>query len=229
MARKISARLLRWGMNLWPPFLGAGIRVRRIADDFREVAVELPLRFYNRNYVGTHFGGSLFAMTDPFFMLMVVHNLERDYLVWDKAASIDFIAPGRGRVRASFRLTESDLEQIRRCTADGDKHLHLFKVDVTDEEGLVVARVEKIVYVRRKRREAAQVEHEASRLAHPAAPAVARMRQADATATAPARRVSEPGPPVAVREEQATRAISRPQHAAEAAVDDSSARAATPR
>ncbi len=151
MARKISARWLRIGMNLWPPFLGAGIRVRRISDDFREVSVDMPLRFYNRNYVGTHFGGSLYAMTDPFFMLMVVHNLERDYLVWDKAASIDFIAPGRGRVRASFRLTDHDLSQIRACTAGGDKHLHLFKVDVTDEEGLTVARVEKIVYVRKKK------------------------------------------------------------------------------
>lgn len=151
MARQVSARLLRWGMNLWPPLLGAGIRVRHIADDFRDITVEMPLRFYNRNYVGTHFGGSLFAMTDPFFMLMVVHNLPRDYLVWDKAASIDFIAPGRGRVRAHFRLTDTDLAQIRARTADGDKHLHLFKVDVTDPEGLVVARVEKIVYVRRKR------------------------------------------------------------------------------
>jgi acyl-coenzyme A thioesterase PaaI-like protein len=151
MARKISARLLRWGMNLWPPFLGAGIRVRQIAPDFREVTVEMPLRLYNRNYVGTHFGGSLFAMTDPFFMLMVVHNLSPDYLVWDKAASIDFVSPGRGRVRAQFRLTDQDLAQIRACTDGGDKHLHLFKVDVTDAEGLVVARVEKIVYVRRRR------------------------------------------------------------------------------
>jgi acyl-coenzyme A thioesterase PaaI-like protein len=151
MARQISARWLRWGMNLWPPFLGAGIRVRHIAPDFRDITVEMPLRFYNRNYVGTHFGGSLFAMTDPFFMLMVVRNLAHDYLVWDKAASIDFIAPGRGCVRSRFLLTDADLAQIRTRTADGDKHLHLFKVDVTDAEGLVVARVEKIVYIRRKR------------------------------------------------------------------------------
>jgi acyl-coenzyme A thioesterase PaaI-like protein len=151
MASKVSARLLRWGMNLWPPFLGAGIRVRHIAPDLREVLVEMPLRVYNRNYLGTHFGGSLYAMTDPFFMLMVVHNLEREYIVWDKEASIDFIAAGRGRVRARMRLTELDLEQIRARTADGDKHLHLFRTEVTDDEGLVVARVEKIVYVRRRR------------------------------------------------------------------------------
>ena len=138
-------------MNLWPPFFGAGIRIRHIAEDFREVVVEMPLRVYNRSDGDTHFGGSLFAMTDPFFRLMVVHNLDRDYLVWDKETSIDFVSPGRGRVRAQLRLTERDLEQILARTAEGDKHLHLFRADVTDEEGLVVARVEKIVYVRRMR------------------------------------------------------------------------------
>ena len=114
-------------------------------------AGKLALGLFNRNYVGTHFGGSLYAMTDPFFALMVLHNLPGDYLVWDKAASIDFLAPGRSRMQARFVLTDDDLERIVRMTAGGDKHLHLFKVDVVDEEGLVVAKVEKIVYVRRRR------------------------------------------------------------------------------
>jgi acyl-coenzyme A thioesterase PaaI-like protein len=151
MARKMPPWLLKLGMNLWPPFLGAGIRVKRIAADFREIVVEMPLRLYNRNYFGTHFGGSLYAMTDPFFALMVLHNLPTNYLVWDKAASIEFVAPGRSRVRAVARLTQDDLDTILKMTASGDKHLHLFRLDVTDAEGLVVARVEKIVYVRKKR------------------------------------------------------------------------------
>ena len=150
MARKYPPRLLRLAMNLWPPYLGAGIRVRRIAADYREIVVEMPLRLYNRNYFGSHFGGSLYAMTDPFFALMVLHNLSDEYSVWDKAAAIEFIAPGRSRMRASFRLTDDDLDRIRRMTDGGDKHLHLFNVDVVDDEGLVVAKVEKIVYVRRR-------------------------------------------------------------------------------
>jgi acyl-coenzyme A thioesterase PaaI-like protein len=150
MAGKISPRALRFGMNLWPPFLGAGIRVRRIAPDFREVRVELRLGFGNRNYFGTHFGGSLYAMTDPFFALMVHHNLPPTYMVWDKAGSIEYLAPGRGVVSATFRLEQSDIDTIVRMTAGGDKHLHLFKADVVDAEGLTVAKVEKIVYARRK-------------------------------------------------------------------------------
>jgi acyl-coenzyme A thioesterase PaaI-like protein len=139
-------------MNLWPPYLGAGIRVEHIAPDFRSVTVALVRRWYNRNYVGTHFGGSLYAMTDPFFALMVIHNLSSDYVVWDKSASIDYLAPGRGRVWARFELTEGDLEHISKMTEAGDKHLHLFTVDVRDADGMAVARVEKIVYVRRKRK-----------------------------------------------------------------------------
>ena len=143
--------MLRWGMNLWPPFLGAGIRVRRIAPDFREVVVDMRLRLRNRNFFGTHFGGSLYAMCDPFFVLMVVHNLTGEYRVWDKAASIEFVAPGKGLVSATFRVTAEDLAEIRNMTAAGDKHLHVFRVDVVDAEDLVVARIEKIVYVRRKK------------------------------------------------------------------------------
>jgi acyl-coenzyme A thioesterase PaaI-like protein len=149
--RTTSPRLLRYALNWWSPFRGAGIRVRHIAPGFRSLTVEMPLRSYNRTDSGSHFGGSLYAMADPFFALMLQANLGAGYLVWDKAGSIDYLAPGRGSVWARFELTEGDLEHIARMTAEGDKHLHLFKVEIKDDDGMVVARVEKMVYVRRKR------------------------------------------------------------------------------
>ena len=88
----MNARLFRFGINLWPPFLFTGIHVTRITPDYRQIDVELRLRPWNRNYVGTHFGGSLFAMTDPFWMLGLLHILGRDYYVWDRAGAIDFLA-----------------------------------------------------------------------------------------------------------------------------------------
>jgi hypothetical protein len=148
----MDAGLLRRGMGWWPPFLGAGIRVRSLADDFREATVELRLGLLNRNYVGTHFGGSLYAMTDPFFMIMLLHNLGGDYLVWDKSGSIEYVAPGRGTVSAHFRLTEERIAEVRAQAAGGDKVLPEFAVDVTDEAGGIVARVRKILYVRLKPR-----------------------------------------------------------------------------
>ncbi|WP_121008439.1 DUF4442 domain-containing protein [Saccharothrix australiensis] len=146
----MKASRLRLGMNLWPPFLFAGIRVVEISDDYRYARVRMRLRWYNRNYVGTHFGGSLFAMTDPFWMLLVLHHLGRDHVVWDRAGEIDFVRPGRGTVHAEFRLTDEHLADLRAQAADGGKALRWFPVDVLAEDGSVVARVRKQVYARRK-------------------------------------------------------------------------------
>ena len=147
--KRMSPWLLRLGMNLWPPYLGAGIRVDHIAHDYRSATVSLRRRWFNGSRFGSHFGGSLYAMTDPFFALMVLHNLPPDYRVWDKAAAVEFLAPARGRVWARFELHDADLQHILKMTESGDKHLHLFGVDVRDDEGMTVARVEKVVYVRR--------------------------------------------------------------------------------
>ncbi len=137
-------------MSLWPPFLGAGIRVKHIAPDFREVVVSMKLRWYNRNYVGTHFGGSLAAMTDPFYMLMLIHILGSEYIVWDKTSTIDFIAPGRGTVTARFILQDDQIEEIKNRTIDGDPYYPEFSVDIVNELGEVVATVAKRLYVRKK-------------------------------------------------------------------------------
>lgn len=145
---KTAAFRLR--LNLYPPFLGAGIRVERISDDFLAIDVAMGLRWFNRNYVGVHFGGSLYAMTDPFFMLMLMQNLGRDYIVWDQAAAIDFRRPGRGTVRARFRLTAVEIARLRAAAASGEALRPVYTVEVRDEDDTLVARVEKTLYVRRK-------------------------------------------------------------------------------
>lgn len=147
----MNAKWLRRLMNCWPPFLGAGIRVRRIAPDFSEVDVEMRLTWYNRNYVRTHFGGSLYTMTDPFHMVMSLHQLGPDYIVWDKAGSVEYIAPGRGTVRCAIRVSQAQIDAIRVQAANGDKVLPEFTADVVGADGEVVARVRKTLYVRLKR------------------------------------------------------------------------------
>jgi hypothetical protein len=145
-----SSRALRRGVNLWPPFLGAGIRVTHIASDMKAIDVEMKLRWWNANYVGTHFGGSLFAMTDAFYMLMLMANLGRDYIVWDKAASIRYRKPGKGTVRAEFRLSDAQLDDIRDKLKALPKYEPAFMVEVKDEQGIVIAEVEKLLHVRLK-------------------------------------------------------------------------------
>jgi hypothetical protein len=146
---KSTHALRRW-INLWPPFLGAGIRVKHIAPDMKSIDVEMKLRFWNANYVGTHFGGSLFAMTDAFYMLMLMANLGPDYIVWDKAATIRYRKPGRGTVRVEFRLSDSQIDDIREKLKTLPKVEPVLTVEVKDEGGVVIAEVEKILHVRKK-------------------------------------------------------------------------------
>lgn len=146
----MRASTFRRLMNLWPPFLFNSIRVQHVAEDWSEVKVVLRLRPWNRNYVRTQFGGNLFAMTDPFWMLLAMHQLGKDYFVWDKAGAIEFVAPGREDVFAHFRLDASTVNELRAAAANGDKVLRWFEVEVTTASGDVVARVRKQLYVRLK-------------------------------------------------------------------------------
>jgi acyl-coenzyme A thioesterase PaaI-like protein len=146
----MKASVFRVLLNLWPPFLAAGIHVTHLSADWRHARVELRLRPWNRNAVGTHFGGSLFAMTDPFWMLLVMRRLGRDFHVWDRSATIDFRRPGRGVVHARFDLDENTLTGLREAAADGGKVLHWFETPVMDAGGETVALVRKQLYLRRK-------------------------------------------------------------------------------
>jgi acyl-coenzyme A thioesterase PaaI-like protein len=148
--KKFLRRHMRIFMNLWPPFLAAGIRVKRLDPDWKRIDVEMKLRLWNSNYVGTHYGGSLYSMADPFYMLMLIENLGRDYIVWDKSASIRFRKPGKGTVAVSFQLTDDDIAQIRAALQSEEKLDRTFLAEIKDESGTVVAEVQKVVHIRRK-------------------------------------------------------------------------------
>jgi acyl-coenzyme A thioesterase PaaI-like protein len=154
---------MRMFLNIWPPFLGAGIRVKRLASDWTEIDVEMKLRRWNANYVGTHYGGSLYSMADPFFMLMLIENLGKDYIVWDKSANIRFKKPGRGTVSASFRLSKQQIDEIKQALNSQEKIDRVFTVEVKDESGSVIAVVEKLLHVRRKDQTSSSPESPADR------------------------------------------------------------------
>lgn len=137
-------------MSFWPPYFGAGVRIKKMAPDFTSIDVEMKLRFWNQNYVGTHFGGSLYAMTDPFLMLILMENLGREYIVWDKAATIRFKKPGKGTVRAHFEIPKDQIATLKTQVDQAGKIEPVFQVQVLDEAGGVVAEVEKLLYIRKK-------------------------------------------------------------------------------
>ena len=147
---KALKRHIRLILNVWPPFLGAGIRIKRLQPDWKAIDVEMKLHLWNANYVGTHYGGSLYSMADPFFMVMLIENLGQEYVVWDKAATIRFKRPGQGTVSASFRLSDGEIDEIREALKSEPKIERTFSVEVKDRSGNVVADVEKLLHIRKK-------------------------------------------------------------------------------
>ena len=140
---------MRWGFNFFPAFRGTGARITYIAGDYREMHVELPLNWRTRNYVGTIFGGSLYGAVDPHYMIMLIKILGPGYTVWDKAATIRFRKPGRGKLFARFLLDETEIAMIRQLTETGQPIDRVYQVDLVDTAGVVHASVEKTVYIRR--------------------------------------------------------------------------------
>jgi Domain of unknown function (DUF4442) len=150
MPESFSTRVLRWRFNFFPAYRGTGARVTYIADDLREVRVRLPLSWRTRNYVGTIYGGSMYGAVDPFFMIMLIRLLGRDYVVWDKAATVKFRKPGRSTLYATMRIEDAELAAIREAAASGEPIDRHYTVQLVDADGVVHASVEKVVYVRKR-------------------------------------------------------------------------------
>ena len=145
-----QAKWLRRLMNLWPPFIGAGILVTRIDNDFRYAQVRMKLKWYNRNYMGTQYGGSLYSMTDAFYAIMIIRNLDDKYYVWDKSANIEYISPARDTVIANYRLDDQMIETIKNNTDEGQKFLYDIPVEILDQGNKLIAMVNKVIYIRKK-------------------------------------------------------------------------------
>ena len=148
---KFTPKLLKWMLNLYPPYLGAGIKVTYISEDWKELHVSMSLRWFNRNAVGTHFGGSLYSMIDPHLMLLLMQLLGKEYLVWDKSADIEFVKASKKKVTSVLKVSNADLKVIRRSTINGEKYFSNFIVEIWDEDDDLVAKVKKTIYVRRKK------------------------------------------------------------------------------
>ncbi len=145
----LRQKILRRLVNFYPPFLGAGIKIR-FDEEAKKIFVSMPLKWYNKNYVNVHFGGSLYMMCDPFFMLLLMDELGDDYIVWDKSGKIEFIKPGRKTVYAEFYIPFKRIQEIKEMLNKEEKIFPHFQVEIKDSDGEVIARVDKEIYIRKK-------------------------------------------------------------------------------
>jgi hypothetical protein len=150
MSESLKTRLTRLAFNFWPCYRGTGGRITYIAHDYREIRVKLPLSWRTYNYVGTIYGGSLYAAVDPFYMVMLIQTLGPDYIVWDKAAAIHFKKPGRTTLTARFVIDEAELEAIRVALTHAPSIDRVYTIELIDGDGVVHAIIEKTVYIRRR-------------------------------------------------------------------------------
>jgi len=147
---RYAGLMMRYGINFWGPFVGAGIKVVSVNADFTRIEVALREKFYNRNIVGVHFGGSLYAMCDPFFMGILLHHLGQDFIVWDKGANIKFKKPGKGTVTAIFEISAAEINRLKMEASKNPKVEPVFKTSIRDQNGVIVAEVEKTLYIKSK-------------------------------------------------------------------------------
>lgn len=138
-------------ISYYPAYLGAGISIKEFNKDFTKVTAQLKMHWYNKNAVGTHFGGSLYSMCDPFYMFILMEHLGKDYIVWDKAASIVFKKPGTKTVTATFEIPLEKIAEIKKEVDTIGKGNFTFNTIIVNENNETVAEVEKVVYVRYKK------------------------------------------------------------------------------
>lgn len=150
IAKVYKPKIVKFALNVWPPFWGAGIKILHISEDFRNVNIRLKLRWWNKNANRTQYGGSIFSLTDPVYALMLMGILGEQYFVWDKEASINFIKPGTSDLFADFQITQDTLDNILTVTANGEKCFPEFIVYVKDKNGTIVSEVQRKLYVRKK-------------------------------------------------------------------------------
>ena len=137
-------------LNHFSPYKGAGIEIEKIDLKNYHIRVKMPLTRNNQNIVGVHFGGSLYSMVDPFYMLLLMHHLGPKYMVWDKAASINFLSPGRSTVYADIRLDAVEIEHVKDLAQNYKPVYRNYTLSIYDDSGLRIAEVQKTVYIRRK-------------------------------------------------------------------------------
>lgn len=166
MSQFFRPGIVRFALNIWPPFWGAGIRIVSISDDYRQVKIRLKLRWWNKNANRTQYGGSIFSLTDPVYALMLMGVLGREYYIWDKQAEINFIKPGDSDLTAEFVISDERVQEIQQATLAGDKYFPEFVVNVTNDKGEVVSQVKRVLYIRKKPQFRDQQPHDKQEMAN---------------------------------------------------------------
>ena len=150
LLNSVTNKLRCWSFYYFACYRGTGARMRFIAPDWSEIRLDVPLSWRTRNYLGTIFGGSIYASIDPIYMIMLIRRLGPEFVVWDKAATIQFKKPGRETLQARFVVSDEELAAIRAVLETKRSVDRNYLVELVDGSGTVCATIEKVIYIRRR-------------------------------------------------------------------------------
>ena len=146
-----NAFLFKYGFNLSPMYRRSCGRIIHVSKDLKDIHIRLKYSYKNKNYVGSIFGGSLFSSVDPFPMVQLINIIDRDFVIWDKAAQIRFRRPAYEHLYAHFNYTEEELENIRKRVME-EKEIEIIKsTQLTNKKGdTVFCVIDKTLYIAEK-------------------------------------------------------------------------------
>ncbi len=143
-----SSTLFKYGFTLSPMYRRTTGKILAVSEDLHRVSLKIPLSLKNKNYVGSIFGGSLFAATDPIYMIQLIQILGENYVVWDKETTIKFKKPAFKDAYAVFIFDSNEIEDIK-SRVQLEKEINFIKkLKITDKEKVVTfSEVQKTIYV----------------------------------------------------------------------------------
>lgn len=142
-----KSTIYRIGFNFFPAYRRTGGRIYFLSADWRDIHISLGLTWKTKNYVGSVFGGSIYGALDPIYMIQLINILGKDYVVWDKAASIKFLKPIKKKVFARFLISDEILSEIKSKVESDKKCTVDLVTDFQDENGIKYAEVTKTLYI----------------------------------------------------------------------------------
>lgn len=136
-------------IELYPPFMMMGVKVKEMSEDHREALFTLPLKWWAKNMHGTQFGGFICAVTDPLPALMC-GKIFPGTIYWTKYNAVEFHKPAQGTLYIKVKITEKDIHSIQSALDRDGKTVHYFEFECRDSSGTLIASVRNGVYVRTK-------------------------------------------------------------------------------
>ena len=142
-----KSKLTRFVFNFFPAYRRTGARVYFLSHDWHDVHITLGLNWKTKNYVGSVFGGSIYGALDPMYMVQLINILGKEYVVWDKSATIKFLKPIKKNVYARFLITPEILTEIISKVKSDNKYSIDLATNFQDENGIIYAEVTKTLYI----------------------------------------------------------------------------------